>query len=88
MSGRKNRSGVDGETETTLEADDVSEEVTNPLEVEADDDDAEEYQFDAALLASAPQGAKLVDLAPDFVRPEGFLITGLGAAGGLADGGK
>lgn len=75
MSGKKNRDNVNGETETTLEADDISEEVVNPLEVEADDDDVEEFQFDAALLASAPQGTKLVDLAPDFVRPEGFLMV-------------
>lgn len=71
---KKNRdSGVDGEMATGLEADDVNEEVTNPLEVEADDDDVEDiFVFDAALL---PQGVKLVDLAPDFVRPEGFLMV-------------
>lgn len=72
MARRNSGSGsgnVDGVTEP--EADEETGEV-NPLEVEADDDDAEEYQFDAALL---PQGVKLVDLAPDFVRPEGFLMV-------------
>jgi hypothetical protein len=72
---KKKDSGVDGQdTGTGFEADDVDTN-ENPLEVEADDDDAEEFQFDAALLASAPQGTKLVDLAPDFVRPEGFLMV-------------
>lgn len=68
---RKNRDGdVDSGAELP-ETDDDNVEV-NPLEVEADDDDAEEFQFDAALL---PQGVKLVDLAPDFVSPEGFLMV-------------
>jgi hypothetical protein len=72
MAPKKDKSsGVDGDTVTGFEADDDNVE-TNPLEVEADDDDAEDFQFDAALL---PQGVKLVDLAPDFVRPEGFLMV-------------
>jgi len=58
-------------TDTTLEPDDDT--TANPLENEVDDDDMEDiFEFDAALL---PQGVKLVDLAPDFVRPEGFLMV-------------
>ncbi|HEX6826556.1 MAG TPA: hypothetical protein VF077_09610 [Nitrospiraceae bacterium] len=58
--------------DTGIEADDDTGE-QNPLEVEADDDDAEDiFQFDASLL---PEGVKVVDLAPDFVRPEGFLMV-------------
>ncbi len=73
---KKKDSGVDGQDiDTGFEADTDVETVENPLEVEADDDDVEEYQFDAALLASVPKGVKLVDLAPDFVRPEGFLMV-------------
>jgi hypothetical protein len=71
MAGKKKGSGVDGDTDTGFEADEDSGEV-NPLANEADDDDAEDFVFDAALL---PQGVKLVDLAPDFVRPEGFLMV-------------
>lgn len=72
MAGKKKGSGVDGQdSDTGFEVDDDTAD-GNPLEVEADDDDAEEFQFDAALL---PQGVKLVDLAPDFVRPEGFLMV-------------
>ena len=68
---KKKGSGVDDQgTDTGLEADDDVNE--NPLANEADDDDAEEFVFDAALL---PQGVKLVDLAPDFVRPDGFLMV-------------
>jgi hypothetical protein len=75
MSSKKNRN-VDGQevTDTELQPDEDTTE-GNPLEVEADDDDAEEFVFDAALLASAPKGVKLVDLAPDFVRPDGFLMV-------------
>jgi hypothetical protein len=58
-------------TDTALEPDDDT--TTNPLENEVDDDDMEDiFEFDAALL---PTGVKLVDLAPDFVRPEGFLMV-------------
>lgn len=70
MAGKKKNGAVDDQgTDTGLEADDDVNE--NPLANEADDDDAEEFVFDAALL---PQGVKLVDLAPDFVRPDGFLM--------------
>jgi hypothetical protein len=52
--------------------DDTSQEHPN-LEVEADDFEEEQgFEFDASLL---PAGIKLVDLAPDFVRPEGFLMV-------------
>jgi hypothetical protein len=71
MAPRKNSGSGEVDTGNGPEADDDTGEV-NPLEVEADDDDAEDFQFDAALL---PQGVKLVDLAPDFVRPEGFLMV-------------
>lgn len=69
---KKNRADDVGEgTDTALEPD--TDEVENPLDVEVDDDDMEDiFEFDAALL---PQGVKLVDLAPDFVRPEGFLMV-------------
>lgn len=48
--------------------------IENPnLEVQADDfEDEEGFQFDPSLL---PAGVTLVDLAPDFVRPEGFLMV-------------
>lgn len=59
------------DTDTGLQPDDDT--TVNPLENEVDDDDMEDiFEFDAALL---PTGVKLVDLAPDFVRPEGFLMV-------------
>jgi hypothetical protein len=36
------------------------------------DDGDDEFEFDMSLL---PKGVKLVDLAPDFIRPEGFLMV-------------
>jgi hypothetical protein len=52
--------------------DDTSQEHPN-LEVEADDLEEEQgFEFDTNLL---PAGVKLVDLAPDFIRPEGFLMV-------------
>ena len=57
--------------DTGLHPDDDNVEQT-PIESEADFDDEEEFEFDASLM---PTGVKLVDLAPDFVRPEGFLMV-------------
>jgi hypothetical protein len=42
------------------------------FEPTADHDEDSEYEFDLSFL---PVGIKLVDLAPDFVRPEGFLMV-------------
>jgi hypothetical protein len=57
-----------------VEADDDDVEVIPNLENEADDDvDIEDEDFDFTLLT--PEGIKLVDLQPDFVRPEGFLMV-------------
>lgn len=39
---------------------------------EPDDDHEDAFEFDAALLL---KGVELEDLAPDFVRPEGFLMV-------------
>jgi hypothetical protein len=65
-----------GETSSTEFESDTDEGTDNPLaggESEPDTDEEEDiFEFDAALL---PQGVKLVDLAPDFVRPEGFLMV-------------
>lgn len=53
------------------EADD--ENIVDPsLHPEADTDDDEDYQFDSNLILT---GVKLVDLAPDFIRPDGFLMV-------------
>jgi len=62
--------GVNGES--TIEADDDN--IVDPnLDHQADDfEDEQGFEFDASLL---PEGVKLVDLAPDFVRPEGFLMV-------------
>jgi hypothetical protein len=43
------------------------------LHPEADiDDDDDNFEFDSSLILA---GVKLVDLAPDFVRPDGFLMV-------------
>jgi len=51
--------------------DDTAQEHPN---IPADDDwsDEDDFVFDTNLL---PQGVNLIDLAPDFVRPEGFLMV-------------
>lgn len=57
---------------SALAADDDTDQ--HPPLPAADDDwtDEDDFVFDANLL---PQGVNLVDLAPDFVRPEGFLMV-------------
>ena len=43
------------------------------IDPQPDDFDEEEgFEFDSSLI---PKGVKLVELAPDFVRPEGFLMV-------------
>ena len=62
---------VDENGEVVLHDDDTTQ---NPnLDPTPDDyDDEEGFEFDASLL---PAGVKLVDLAPDFIRPDGFLMV-------------
>ena len=59
-------------TNASIEAD--PDELEHPeLDPQADtDDDEPGFEFDSSLLM---EGVKLVDLAPDFVRPEGFLMV-------------
>ena len=69
----KKKTGDTSNSEMTLEADDDN--IVDPnLEPQADDFEEEEagFEFDSSLLL---EGVKLVDLAPDFVRPEGFLMV-------------
>ena len=68
----KKKTGDTSNNETTLEADDDN--IVDPnLEPQADDFEEEAgFEFDSSLLL---EGIKLVDLAPDFVRPEGFLMV-------------
>jgi hypothetical protein len=45
----------------------------HPAELsETDADNEDEFEFDMSLL---PKGVELVELQPDFVRPEGFLMV-------------
>jgi hypothetical protein len=70
---KKNKTGDNGENTTTDALEHDEDIIENPnLAIEADVDDPEEFEFDSALI---PSGVKLVDLAPDFVRPEGFLMV-------------
>lgn len=43
-----------------------------PPDAEFEDTDEEEFEFDPALML---KGVELVDLTPDFIRPEGFLMV-------------
>lgn len=61
---------VDETGEVVLPDDDNNEHPN--LDIEADIDDDDGFEFDSSLI---PEGLKLVDLAPDFVRPEGFLMV-------------
>lgn len=73
MSGKKKNSEPNAaSTDAGFEPDDDN--IADPnIDPQADDFDEEEgFEFDASLL---PAGIKLVDLAPDFVRPEGFLMV-------------
>jgi hypothetical protein len=70
---KKNKIGDNGENITIDALEHDEDTIENPnLAIEADVDDPEEFEFDSALI---PSGVKLVDLAPDFVRPEGFLMV-------------
>ena len=55
-----------------IEPDDDSVEANPPMLAEGDADFDDDFEFDLNLV---PQGVNLVDLAPDFVRPEGFLMV-------------
>jgi len=55
-----------------IEPDDDSVEANPPILDEGDADFDDDFEFDLNLV---PQGVNLVDLAPDFVRPEGFLMV-------------
>lgn len=60
-------------TNAALEADTDEGQEHPELDPQADtDDDEPGFEFDASLLM---EGVTLVDLAPDFVRPEGFLMV-------------
>lgn len=68
----KNKKNADTfDPSASIEADDDTFEHPN-LEPTPDIDDEEEFQFDTSLL---PEGVTLVELQPDFVRPEGFLMV-------------
>jgi hypothetical protein len=56
--------------EVELVADSEDEALAPPELVEGEPDD--DFEFDMSLL---PKGIKLVDLTPDYVRPEGFLMV-------------
>lgn len=70
---KKNDENNAAMVDTGFHGDDDTPENPN-LETHADDDwsDEDDFEFDANLL---PKGINLVDLAPDFVRPEGFLMV-------------
>ena len=70
---KKNKNGNDTSVDSnnTHEPDDDTLENPN-LEPEADNDDDDGFEFDQSLM---PSGIKMVDLAPDFVRPDGFLMV-------------
>lgn len=72
MSKKNKDNGGENITTDSLQPDEDN--IVDPnLDPQADDfDDEEGFEFDASLLL---QGVKLVDLAPDFVRPEGFLMV-------------
>ncbi len=77
MSGKKNRDNdAPNAAETaSFVSDDDTDQGHPPLPADGPDDDwtdEDDFVFDVNLL---PQGVNLVDLAPDFVRPEGFLMV-------------
>src|SRR5688572_24986361 len=65
---RKNRDGVNEMPEA-----DEDTAVQPPIENEADIDEEDIFDFDFTGLL--PEGVSFVDLTPDFVRPEGFLMV-------------
>ncbi|VVB55219.1 Uncharacterised protein [uncultured archaeon] len=77
MSGKKNKDNDPNAAETAaFHADDDNAQENPTLEAtdewEGEDDDA---ALMAELMRMVPKNVKLVDLAPDFVRPEGFLMV-------------
>lgn len=70
MTKRKDRNDSNPDN-PELEPDDDNAEVTPPILAEGDAD-FDDFEFDLSLI---PEGVNLVDLAPDFVRPEGFLMV-------------
>jgi hypothetical protein len=75
MSGKKKDNDTSNAAETVPFINDDDTDQGHPsLATEAEDDwtDEDDFVFDVNLL---PQGVNLVDLAPDFVRPEGFLMV-------------
>lgn len=67
----RGQGGVSDGTEP--EADDMSAGAVPGEELTPDADNDEEEGFDFGALI--PEGVELVDLAPDFVRPDGFLMV-------------
>lgn len=76
MSKKKNSPNNESEvTENSeLQADDDNAEAHPDLsaDIDAEFDDDDDIEFDLSLI---PKGVDLVDLSPDFVRPEGFLMV-------------
>ena len=62
------------DTEPTPDDDTIHAEQpgTEGVSAAPDDDEADEFEVDASLI---PSDVELEDLAPDFVRPEGFLMV-------------
>lgn len=77
---KDNKSTADDTTSTDSVGknyDDYSDPETNeepklPDETDDDVNEDEEFEFDSSLFL---EGTELVDLAPDFIRPEGFLMV-------------
>jgi hypothetical protein len=68
---KSKKNAADFDPSVSAEPDDDTLENPN-LDPTPDLDDEEEFQFDTSLL---PEGVTLVELAPDFVRPDGFLMV-------------
>ncbi len=68
----KRKSAIDSNPENPEVEPDDDAEVNPPMLAEDDADFDDDFEFDLNLV---PQGVNLVDLAPDFVRPEGFLMV-------------
>jgi hypothetical protein len=71
MSKRKNTPNSESDV-GEFEPDDDNVDVNPPIMADGDADFDDEFEFDLSLV---PKGVDLVELAPDFVRPEGFLMV-------------
>ena len=71
MSKKKNTPNSESEV-NEIEPDDDNTEGNPPILAEGDADFDDDFEFNLNLV---PQGVDLVDLSPDFVRPEGFLMV-------------